>query len=67
VPTLILAGSRDLFTPPRVQERMASLIPDSEIVWFEDAGHLLPVEEPDGIVDAIVEFMERRVPAHGRP
>jgi pimeloyl-ACP methyl ester carboxylesterase len=63
VPTLILAGSRDLFTPPRVQERMASLIPDSEIVWFEDAGHLLPVEEPDGIVDAIVEFMERRLAA----
>lgn len=62
-PTLILAGRRDLFTPPSVQERMAALIPDSEVVWFEDAGHMLPVEEPEGIVQAIVEFVERRVAA----
>ena len=60
-PVLVLAGRRDLFTPPSVQQRMADLIPDSEIVWFEDGGHMLPIEEPEGIVAAMSEFLARRV------
>jgi pimeloyl-ACP methyl ester carboxylesterase len=60
-PTLICAGRRDLFTPPSVQEKMAELIPDAEIVWFEDGGHMLPVEEPEGIVAAMTEFLARRL------
>lgn len=61
VPVLVLAGRRDLFTPPSVQERMADLIPNAEIVWFEDSGHMLPVEEPEGISEALLEFVARRV------
>ena len=61
-PTLVLAGCEDLFTPPSVQQKMADLIPDSEIVWFPEGGHLLPAEEPEGIIDAIVDFLHRRVP-----
>jgi pimeloyl-ACP methyl ester carboxylesterase len=61
VPTLVVAGRRDLFTPPSVQQRMADLIPDSEIVWFEDAGHMLPIEEPEQIAKALIEFLDRRV------
>jgi pimeloyl-ACP methyl ester carboxylesterase len=60
-PTLILAGRKDLFTPPSVQQKMADLIPDSEIVWFEEGGHMLPIEEPEGIVEAMRDFMGRRV------
>ena len=62
-PTLILAGRKDLFTPPSVQQKMADLIPDAEIVWFEEGGHMLPIEEPEGIVDAMRDFMARRVEA----
>jgi len=60
-PTLVLAGSRDLFTPPRVPKQMVSAIPDAEIVWFEQAGHLLPVEEPDGAAHALLNFLAERV------
>ena len=60
-PTLILAGRKDLFTPPSVQEKMAELVPESEIVWFEEGGHMLPIEEPEGIVEAMRDFMDRRV------
>jgi pimeloyl-ACP methyl ester carboxylesterase len=62
-PTLVLAGRRDLFTPPSVQQKMADLIPDSEIVWFDEGGHMLPIEEPEGIVAAMKDFMDRRVDA----
>ena len=65
VPALILAGRKDLFTPPSVQEKMADLIPDSEIVWFEEGGHMLPIEEPEGIVAAMRDFMDRRVDTGG--
>ncbi len=61
VPTLVLAGRRDHFTPASVQQRMADLIPDSELLWFDDAGHLLPIEEPDEVAAAIVDFLARRV------
>ena len=61
VPTLVLAGRLDRFTPASVQQRMADLIPDSELVWFDDAGHLLPIEAPDEVAAAIVDFLARRV------
>src|SRR6266480_585100 len=60
-PTLVLAGRHDLFTPPSVQQKMADLIPHSEIVWFDEGGHMLPIEEPEGIVAALRDFMDRRV------
>ncbi|MDQ1456944.1 MAG: TAP-like protein, partial [Actinomycetota bacterium] len=50
----------DLFTPPSVPEQMASMIPDAEIVWFEHAGHLLPVEEPDAVARALLRFLAER-------
>ena len=62
-PMLILAGRKDLFTPPSVQQKMSDLVPDSEIVWFEEGGHMLPIEEPEGIVEAMRDFMARRVDA----
>jgi pimeloyl-ACP methyl ester carboxylesterase len=63
VPVLILGGERDHFTPPFVQHRMHELIPDSEIVMFPEGGHLLPVEEADGIAAALVDFVRRRIDA----
>jgi pimeloyl-ACP methyl ester carboxylesterase len=61
-PTLIFAGGKDLFAPPSVQRRMHELIPESEIVWFDEGGHMLPAEEPDSIAAGIVEFLVRRAP-----
>ena len=57
----MLAGRHDLFTPPSVPEQMASTIPGAEIIWFEHAGHLLPVEEPDAVARALLRFLAERV------
>jgi len=64
-PTLVLAGRRDLITPPSVPEHMANAVPGAEIVWFEHAGHLLPVEEPDGAAHALLHFLAERVIYNG--
>lgn len=44
VPTLIVAGARDLFTPPALSERMHKLIPGSELLLVRGGTHYLPVE-----------------------
>jgi len=61
VPVLILGGERDHFTPPFVQHRMHELIPDSELVMFPDGGHLLPVEEADGICRELTSWLARKL------
>jgi pimeloyl-ACP methyl ester carboxylesterase len=46
VPTLVLAGRQDLLCPPKVQEEMASRLPNGKLVFIEDCGHLPPLERP---------------------
>jgi pimeloyl-ACP methyl ester carboxylesterase len=62
VPVLILGGERDHFTPRSVQERMHELTPTSELVMFDDGGHLLPVEQADGITAALKDWLARHFP-----
>jgi len=62
VPVLVLAGRKDVFTPPSVQQIMADVIPDAEIVWWEEAGHMLPIEEAEELTAAILDFSTRRFP-----
>ena len=58
-PLLILAGRKDAFTPPATQQKMHELAPGSEIVWFDEAGHCLPLEEPDAVIRAIEKFLAK--------
>jgi len=62
-PTLVVAAGADVFTPSRCSETMHHRIADSELVTFREAGHTLPIEEPDAIAEAIEDFAARRVPA----
>lgn len=61
VPTLILAAGRDTFTPPRCSQHMFERVPTAEIQWFPDAGHTLPIEEPDAIVEHVDDWYRRRI------
>lgn len=58
VPTLIIAGTRDTFTPPAVAKLMHAEIPDSKLVMIEDASHGAVIESPVEINDAIRRFLE---------
>lgn len=46
IPTLVLAGRQDLLCPAKVQEEMASRLPNGRLVFIEDCGHLPPLERP---------------------
>ncbi len=63
VPTLIACGDRDLITPAEHSEAMASALPKSELVIVGGAGHLVQLEQPEVIDDALVRLVERATPS----
>jgi pimeloyl-ACP methyl ester carboxylesterase len=53
LPTTVLVGTKDRLTPPRMARILAEGIPGAELVVLRDAGHMLPLEEPVAVADAI--------------
>jgi 3-oxoadipate enol-lactonase len=53
VPTLCLVGELDEETPPTYAYAIADRIPGAELAVVEGAGHLLNVEAPDTVNDAL--------------
>lgn len=56
-PTLILWGGRDRLIPPSHGQRFAREIPGSQLVVFEDLGHVPQEEDPTRTVAAVVRFL----------
>jgi pimeloyl-ACP methyl ester carboxylesterase len=55
-PTLLLAGSQDILTPPAQAETMQRLLPDAELKLL-DAGHSALVERAEEFNQAVVDFL----------
>jgi pimeloyl-ACP methyl ester carboxylesterase len=53
LPTTVLVGTRDRLTPVRLGRSIAERIPGAQLVILPGAGHMLPLEAPDRIVDAV--------------
>jgi pimeloyl-ACP methyl ester carboxylesterase len=64
VPTLLVVGSEDHFTPPSVMERMRALIPDAKLVCIPGAGHLPNMERPGAFNAAVETFLKSGRDAH---
>jgi pimeloyl-ACP methyl ester carboxylesterase len=60
VPTLIIAGTRDVFTPRSAAERMARRIPGSEIMLLPGATHYAALEYPEMINLRLEKFFRER-------
>ncbi|NPV60829.1 MAG: alpha/beta fold hydrolase [Actinobacteria bacterium] len=58
VPVLVLTASDDKMTPPKYGAFLAEYIRGAKLVNIEDAGHLSPMERPDEVSLAIVEFVK---------
>nr|WP_218620735.1 alpha/beta hydrolase [Mycolicibacterium hippocampi] len=63
VPTLVACGDRDLLTPMEYSQEMAGELAKSELVIICDAGHLVQLERPDVINDALIRLVERATPS----
>jgi len=56
-PVLILAGRRDMMTPPRAAKELAAALADKRMVEIPGGGHALMAEKPDEVLDAIRAFV----------
>jgi pimeloyl-ACP methyl ester carboxylesterase len=63
IPTLIACGDRDLLTPAEYSREMAAALPKAEALIVSGAGHLVQLEEPEIIDDALVRLVERATPS----
>lgn len=57
VPTLIVVGIHDQFTPVSDAELMHQSIPESTLLVFADAGHITNMEQPPMFNRALAEFL----------
>lgn len=58
-PMLIVAGSKDVLTPPQHSERLAEALPAAEFIVIPGVGHLLQLERPGPVTDAVLALLER--------
>ncbi|MBI3985675.1 MAG: alpha/beta fold hydrolase [Lentisphaerae bacterium] len=58
LPTLVLHGTEDRIIPRKVAERLCSGLKADGPLWFEGAGHALPIQYPDRVAAAIDRFLQ---------
>lgn len=57
MPVLLVTGIHDrVFRDPPVVDRLAARIPNATRVDFDDAGHMVPVEQPEKLAHAMIAF-----------
>jgi pimeloyl-ACP methyl ester carboxylesterase len=56
VPTLVIAGERDVISTVAESQAMASAIPGARFVAIPGAGHLTPMESPAAVAKALGDF-----------
>lgn len=61
VPTLVMGARHDWITPVEDSEEIASLIPESELVIFENSSHSVIKDEHAHYVSTVLDFVQRRI------
>jgi len=59
VPTLVVGGERDTFTPVELSHRMANAIPGAEFLLLPAGSHMGPLEHPELVELRVERFLER--------
>jgi pimeloyl-ACP methyl ester carboxylesterase len=67
IPVLIIVGSHDRLTPQHAAERMATALPQAELVVLEGAGHTPMLERPDEFNEHMRGFFSRALAASKAP
>ena len=59
VPTLVLCGRADSWSPLVQHEQIAALVPGSELHVVEDAGHMCTMEQPEAVANALLTWLQQ--------
>lgn len=66
-PVLVGVGALDRWSPPEQHEPIAAAIPGAHMVVFEGAGHMAPMEAPEAVSAALMQWLAMPIPAEGKP
>jgi pimeloyl-ACP methyl ester carboxylesterase len=59
VPVMVISAQSDKLTPPKYADFLESAIPNTTRAHILDAGHIAPMEKPQEVNQAIIEFLDR--------
>lgn len=55
-PVLVVCGREDKVTPPPLSQELADLIPQAQLVWFDQAGHQTPIEQAPALAQLLLKL-----------
>ena len=58
-PVLLMCGDSDTLTPPACAREIAALVPQAELVWVPECGHMLTMEKPALVNATLVDWLGR--------
>lgn len=61
LPAAVLAGEADRVIRPELGRELASALPDAVFTSIPRAGHVLPLEHPEAVAEAVARIAERAV------
>lgn len=61
-PTLVMVGRQDRWSPLAQHQEIASVIPNARLVVIENSGHMSPVEQPEQVSRALLDWLELEMP-----
>lgn len=60
-PALLVVGAEDVITPPECLARAKAVIRGADLEIVAGAGHMTPLEDPDGFNAVLASFLFRRI------
>ena len=58
-PAVVLSGRLDFLLRPRVGRQLAEALPRAEFRFIDHAGHVMPIEAPGAVANAVLEVAAR--------
>jgi len=62
VPVLLVCGDDDRLAPPECTREMAALLPQAQVAWVPDCGHMLTMEKPKFVNAALNGWLAKHFP-----
>ena len=59
IPVVVVGADRDAMTPVEHSRAVAELLPKADYVEVEHAGHMVLIEHPDVVSEALLDLLER--------
>ena len=59
-PTAVIAARDDQIMPLELLQELADAIPGARLTVIEDCGHMSSIEQPGKVLEALVEWLERK-------